>query len=1523
MDAMTHRIQETQMVTKRPPRPVTVGLVLALAAALPAAVVTAKPALAALAAVLAAAAPRPVYLDTHYSFEERAADLVSRMTLPEKVLQLHTNDAPAIPRLGVQRYTYWSEGQHGINRLGANSNPGGVTGDPHATSFPTNFAATMSWDPALVQQETTAISDEIRGELDKSLWGVGQNNLGPDRADYGSLTYWAPTVNLDRDPRWGRTDEAFGEDPYLVARMAGAYVDGYQGQTADGRPTTPYLKVAATAKHFALNNVDDTRNRTSSDTTDSNLHDYYLKQFRSLIEGTHVSGLMTSYNAINGTPSPADTYTTDAIARRTYGLNGYVTSDCGAVGDIWNPGSHDWAPPGWTTSTVSGRTVWTNTATGRTVPGAAGGQAYALRAGTDVNCTGDEATLSNVQAAIQAGILSVGIVDRALVDLFTVRMRTGEFDPPGQVKWTTITKDQIESPAHQALAEKLAANSLVLLKNDQVTGTTAALLPADPAKLGSVVVVGNLAGTVTLGGYSGAPTHTTSPVDGITAAVKAANPHATVTYDACGSSTTATAPAACSAATTAAIKTADLVVVFIGTDDRTAGEGNDRDNLAIPGNYRSLIDQVHAIGNPRTALTMQTDGPLAISDVQNDFPAIVFSAYNGQAQGTALADVLFGAQNPSGHLDFTWYRDDSQLPAMDNYGLSPAETGGLGRTYQYFTGTPTYPFGYGLSYTSFAYTKIGVSPGSADANGTVRETFAVTNTGRTAGATVAQLYVSTPPVPGQQLPGKRLEGFAKTKVLQPGRTQRVTIPVKISDLAFWDATATKDVVYDGAYQFRLATDAGTDVTSSTVRVTGALRPKVSTVTVQPGQIVYAPGDTLDLTGTNPWIGDDTAQAAQHQKADGVVEAVRDDESFADLSHQHVSYRSSNPAIATVNRAGLVTAHSNGTATVGATVDGVTGSAPIVVRSPFTVSAPPIAHPGTDFTATTTLPVPAGAATLHDVTFTLAVPTGWTATATTATSYRTVTPGRNATASWTVHVPAGAAPTEADLTGTATFTDGTGTHSVTSTARVSLPYPSLAAAYNNIGISDDADPSAGSLDGGALSYSAQALAAAGPSLTPGRPVTHDGTTFGWPDIAPGQSDNVVARGQTIALSGTGPTLGIVGAANNGTASGSGTIGYADGTTQPYDLGFSDWWSNSPAPGSDVLTSTPYLNSTGGRNDQQVSMYYAAIPLDPGKAVEYVTLPDVSRGPVAGSLAMHIFALAVNRPLTLTAPLIAGPGDTLTATTSLPNGTGSPALTDVAVKLTAPSGWTVTATTPSTFPTLPGGTPATTTWTVTIPTGAAAGGYPLTADATYTGPGGTDHSAATTPVSLPHASLTSAFDDTGISDDADQTAASLDGGGYSLSAQALAAAGLTPGAAVSHDGVDYTWPGAVGEPDNVVADGQTVPLTGPGSKLGIIGTSTYGDTSGTAVVTYTDGSTQKFTLDLNDWWNNAPTAGGDILATLPQVNTAGGRIVQNASLYAMTIPLTAGKTVRYLTLPTISDGAQPGRPAMHVFATGIGS
>jgi beta-glucosidase len=1172
-----------------------------------------------------AADTKPIYLDTHYSFEERAADLVSRMTLDEKVAQLRTNSAPAIPRLGVQQYTYWSEGQHGINTLGANTNHGSASGGVPATSFPTNFASSMSWDPELIYDETTAISDEARGFLDKSLWGVGQNNIGPDKNGYGSLTFWAPTVNLDRDPRWGRTDEAFGEDPYFVGRMAGAFVNGYQGQSQSGRSTTGYLKVAATAKHFALNNVEQDRTGISSDTDDRTLREYYTAQFRDLVENAHVSGLMTSYNAINGTPAVADTYTVNQLAQRTYGFGGYITSDCGAVGTTWRlpAGGHDWAPPGWTTDHKSSPT-WTNTATGAKLSGQAGGQAYALRAGTDVNCTGEEATAQNIRDAIDVGALSEGVVDTALVRLFTVRMRTGEFDPPNRVKYTKITKGVIQSPAHQALATKVADNSLVLLQNDDVRGTSTPLLPLRASKLNKVVILGDQANKVNLGNYSGEPTLQVNAVQGVTAAVKAANPNASIVFDDAKTSTTATTPVVLSQQTQEAIKTADLVIVMVGTDHGVADEGKDRTTIAMPGNYHSLIDQATALGNDKVALVIQSGGPVKLDDVQAKFPAIVFSGFNGESQGTALADVLFGKHNPSGHLNFTWYKDDSQLPPMSNYNLTPAGTGGIGRTYQYFTGAPTYPFGYGESYTGFTYSHVRADRRSVTADGRVTVRFDVKNTGHVSGATVAQLYAGTPfAVPGVEMPKKRLVGFQKTAVLRPGATEHVSLTVNVADLAVWDAQGMRSFVPDGTYRFEVGADSADIAGSASVRVTGRLTPRIRYVTVQPEAVSYKVGDTIDLTGKNRWIKDDTDHAKEQRNlgvtADDVVVAVNDDQSFVDLKHTAVRYGSSDPRVATVDRAGHVKVVGAGVTTITATVGGVTGSAVITARYPFTVTGPSTVEPGSTATVTTTFTNSSPHA-IDGVTMSLTTPSGWTAQPTSPASFTQVAGGQSVQTTWSVKVPADAARAGYELQAKVTYNDRGRRGDDEVATRVGIPFASLADAYDNTAISDDARPTEGNLDGGGRSLSAQALAAAG--ITPGGTVTHGGLTFTWPDVTAGKPDNVVAGGQTIRYSAKGTKLGFLGLADYGNASGSGTITYTDGTTQPYIISFPDWW----AGGGDTVADLSYINNPSGKEQQTVHLYMATVNLQAGKTVQYVTLPEISHGVTSGNTAMHVFSVA---------------------------------------------------------------------------------------------------------------------------------------------------------------------------------------------------------------------------------------------------------------------------------------------------------
>ena len=1044
----------------------------------------------------------------------------------------------------------------------------------------------------------------------------------------------------------------------------------------------------------------------------------------------------------------------------------------------------------------------------------------------------------------------------------------------------------------------------------------------DASKLAKVVIVGNLASTVTLGGYSGDPSLRVNAVQGITSAVKAANPNASVIFDAAGTSTTASGPAVLSAPTQADIKSADLVIVFAGTDGAVAGEGHDRSTLAMPGNYNSLISQVSALGNPRTALVIQSDGPVDISATQGDFPAVVFSGYNGESQGTALADILTGKQNPSGHLDFTWYKDDSQLPAMENYGLTPGETGGLGRTYMYFTGTPTYPFGYGLSYTHFAYSHIIANP-SVAADGNVAVNFDVTNTGTTAGATVAQVYAAPAfTVPGVDLPKERLEGFQKTQVLAPGQTQHITLIVKAANLSLWDESQLKQVVYDGPYQFQVGASSSDIAGSPVVQVHGSITPQVQYVTVQPDKVVFKPGDTLDLTGKNPWIANDTNTSLEqpHATAANIVEAVNNDQSFVDLSHANVTYASSNPNVATVSATGQVTAVAHGVTTVSATVGAVTGSAPIVVQQPFTMDAPAVVAPGSTVAVTTALPNTSSQA-LTNVSVTLSAPSGWTATATSPTSFPQVAPGTTARTTWNVSVPAGAASGSYQLTADANFTDANGAGTVTAPAQVSVPFTSLSAAFDNPGISDDTNTTAGNLDGGGFSYSAQALAAAG--LTPGAAITHDGVPFTWPNAQPGTADNVVAGGQAIAVSGSGTTLGLLGTGDYGTASGTGTIFYTDGTTQQFDLTFPDWWSNSPAPGGDILATDSYINTPTGKQNQRDSVYYAAVPLQAGKTVRFVTLPDVSQGASQGSTAMHIFALgfaccslALNGPATVT------PGQPATVQTVLANASAG-AATNVAVSLNVPAGWTATASGPSTASSLGAGQSLTTGWSVAVPSSAACGVYPLHATATLTAPDGTAVSlprTLSTDIVCP--SMAAALDNVGITSNSNTSPGNFDGQGHSYSAEGLASDGITPGSTVSVGGVTLTWPSAAaGQADNVVAEGQTIDLSGAGARLILLGAGDFGSPSGMGTVTYTDGTTQSFNLALADWYNDAPQAGGTLIASTLW-NDSAGPSTHQVGIYSASVPLQPGKTVQSVTLPAVSSGVAAGTVAMHISTMGIG-
>ena len=394
----------------------------------------------------------PIYLDTSYSFEERAADLVSRMTLEEKQAQL-INTMPAIPRIGINEYQVWGEALHGIASF--------FKPIP-ATYFPNSVALGASWDPDLAQRETNAISDEARG----SNYGV-----------ISGLTYWSPVVEPARDPRWGRNGESFSEDPFLVSKIASGFVKGFMGDDPK------YYKSVPTAKHFTANNSEFNRHDGDSKMDDRDLREYYLDPYRNLILGDKIPSIMTAYNSVNGTPITANTYLVDQIVRKNWGMDGYITSDCGGVNDLYT--QHKYS---------------------KTLAEAA---ADALIAGVDCNC----GSIYNEHAieALNQSLITEAHIDKALLHVFTIRMKTGEFDPPSMVPYSNITPSVMQCKEHLDLAVEIAEKTPVLLKNNH------SILPLNSTLLKKIAIIGPKADVVELGPYSGQPAEANkiSPLVGI------------------------------------------------------------------------------------------------------------------------------------------------------------------------------------------------------------------------------------------------------------------------------------------------------------------------------------------------------------------------------------------------------------------------------------------------------------------------------------------------------------------------------------------------------------------------------------------------------------------------------------------------------------------------------------------------------------------------------------------------------------------------------------------------------------------------------------------------------------------------------------------------------------------------------------------------------------------------------------------------------------------------------------------------
>ena len=584
------------------------------------------------------------------------------------------------------------------------------------------------------------------------------------RGRYEGLTFWSPNINIFRDPRWGRGQETYGEDPFLTGRLAVQFVSGMQAD--DPR----YVKTISTLKHFAVHSgPEPTRHRFDARPSERDLHESYLPHFAAGIEQGGARSVMCAYNRIDGAPACASDLLLGQNLRGAWGFRGYVVSDCGAIDDIYE--RH------------------------KVVATAAEASAMAVKAGTDLEC-GD--SYKSLVDAVRRGLVAESVIDTAVVRLFTARFALGMFDPPSMVKWARIPYSELDSPAHRALARRASRESMVLLKNARHT------LPLRK-DLRSIAVIGPDAddAEVLLGNYNGTPADPVTVLRGIREAVGGGA--SKVTYargsdlaaelapgvDSTHPATSAPARARADSLLAEAVKAArgaDAVVLVLGLSPRIEGEempvhipgfaGGDRSSLDLPPAQERLLERVVTLGRP-TVVVLMNGGALSATWAAAHVPAIVEAWYPGQAGGSAVADVLFGDANPGGRLPVTFYRSVSDLPSFDDYAMA-------GHTYRFFRGRALYPFGFGLSYTTFSYASLRTSANVLGGNDTITVSVDVKNTGTRAGDEVVQLYARHV---GSKVarPIRDLRGYARVS-LTPGAPRTVTMRVPARSLAYWDPT---------------------------------------------------------------------------------------------------------------------------------------------------------------------------------------------------------------------------------------------------------------------------------------------------------------------------------------------------------------------------------------------------------------------------------------------------------------------------------------------------------------------------------------------------------------------------------------------------------------------------------------------------------------------------------------------------------------------------------------------------------------
>ncbi|WP_298369244.1 glycoside hydrolase family 3 C-terminal domain-containing protein [uncultured Lutibacter sp.] len=649
----------------------------------------------------------------------RAKILVSQMTLDEKISQM-VHASAAIPRLKVADYNWWSEALHGVARNGK------------ATIFPQGIGLGATFDPELIKEVASAISDEARAKYSISQ-AMGNHSK------FAGLTFWSPTVNLYRDPRYGRGQESYSEDPFLMSKIGVAFVKGLQGDDPN------YLKTAACAKHFVMHSgPEHGKLEFNVEVSKQDLNETYFPAFKALVEDAKVEGVMTAYNMVFGKPSCTSEFLVKETLRENWNFDGYVTSDCGAI------------------SGAAGKQGYAKTALDAS--------ALALTAGINLNCGG---TYKNLKKALEKGLITEELINKRVIQLFKTRFRLGMFDKQEDVPFSKIGPEVIHSEKHIALSRVAAQKSIVLLKNKNN------VLPLSP-EIKIPYVTGPFANSndMLMGSYYGVSTGMVTIVEGITDAVSLGT---SLNYRS-GALPFQLNPNPKNWAPNVAAES-DVTICVVGTTADLEGEGvdaiasahgGDKPNLKLPENQIKYIHQIIEKKKDKPLiLVIASGGPVSLEGIEEHCDAILQIWYPGEQGGNAVADVLFGKVSPSGKLPITFPKNVDQLPSYDAYSMK-------GRTYKYMTKDPMFPFGYGLTYSKTEFSNLVLNSTKLKKKETLEVTVDVENVGNFDIEEVVQLYICPENVSGG-IPLKSMKGFSRAS-LKKGEKKSVSFSINPEDL---------------------------------------------------------------------------------------------------------------------------------------------------------------------------------------------------------------------------------------------------------------------------------------------------------------------------------------------------------------------------------------------------------------------------------------------------------------------------------------------------------------------------------------------------------------------------------------------------------------------------------------------------------------------------------------------------------------------------------------------------------------------